>query len=85
MKRFVEHIRHVRDRYGITVIWVERHLPALEQVVDRVIALEQGVLIADGPLDAVVRERAGACHLPGRCRNGRPRPSPPPMLIEGVA
>ena len=41
MKRFVEHIRHVRDRYGITVIWVEHIFSALEQVVDRVIALDQ--------------------------------------------
>jgi branched-chain amino acid transport system permease protein len=42
VRRFVEHIRHVRDRYGITVIWVEHIFSALEQVVDRVIALEQG-------------------------------------------
>ena len=55
VKRFVEHIRHVRDRYGITVIWVEHIFSALEQVVDRVIALEQGTLIADGPLAAVVK------------------------------
>ena len=55
VKRFVEHIRHVRDRYGITVIWVEHIFSALEQVVDRVIALEQGSLIADGPLAEVVK------------------------------
>ncbi|MGH6609653.1 MAG: branched-chain amino acid ABC transporter ATP-binding protein/permease, partial [Burkholderiaceae bacterium] len=40
VRRFVEHIRHVRDRYGITVIWVEHIFSALEQVVDRVIVLE---------------------------------------------
>ena len=56
VKRFVEHIRHMRDRYGITVIWVEHIFSALEQVVDRVIALEQGTLIADGPLAAVVKD-----------------------------
>ena len=55
VKRFVEHIRHVRDRYGITVIWVEHIFSALEQVVDRVIALEQGSLIADGPLAEVIK------------------------------
>ncbi len=56
VRRFVEHVRHVRDRYGITVIWVEHIFSALAQVVDRVIALEQGSLIADGPLAAVVQD-----------------------------
>jgi len=56
VRRFVEHIRHVRDRYGITVIWVEHIFSALEKVVDRVIALEQGTLIADGPLAMVVKD-----------------------------
>jgi branched-chain amino acid transport system permease protein len=55
VKRFVEHIRHVRDRYGITIIWVEHIFSALAQVVDRVIVLEQGALIADGPLDEVMK------------------------------
>ncbi|MEQ9123005.1 MAG: ABC transporter ATP-binding protein, partial [Alphaproteobacteria bacterium] len=53
---FVAHIRELRDNYGITVIWVEHIFSALAQVVDRVIVLEQGELIADGPLDAVVRD-----------------------------
>ena len=55
VKRFVEQIRHVRDHYGITVLWVEHIFSALEQVVDRVVALEQGSLIADGPLAEVVK------------------------------
>ena len=54
--RFVEHIRHVRDQYGITVIWVEHIFSALAQVVDRVVVLEQGSLIADGPLAEVVKD-----------------------------
>ena len=56
VKRFVEQIRDVRDRYGITVIWVEHIFSALEQVVDRVIVLEQGSLIADGALSDVVKD-----------------------------
>ncbi|MBS0327172.1 MAG: branched-chain amino acid ABC transporter ATP-binding protein/permease [Proteobacteria bacterium] len=52
--RFVARIREVRDRYGITVIWVEHVFSALEQAVDRVVALEQGTVIADGPLASVV-------------------------------
>lgn len=56
VNRFVAHIRDVRDRYGITVIWVEHIFSALAQVVDRVIVLEQGSLIADGPMEEVIKD-----------------------------
>jgi len=56
VRRFVEHIREVRDRYGITVIWVEHIISALTAVVDRLIVLEQGSVIADGRPDAVLRD-----------------------------
>jgi branched-chain amino acid transport system permease protein len=56
VRRFVEHIREVRDTYGITVIWVEHILSALTQVIDRLIVLEQGSIIADGAPHAVLRD-----------------------------
>jgi branched-chain amino acid transport system permease protein len=56
VRRFVEHIREVRDRYGITVIWVEHIISALVQAADRLVVLEQGSIIADGPPQAVLRE-----------------------------
>jgi branched-chain amino acid transport system permease protein len=56
VRRFVEHIREVRDRYGITVIWVEHIISALTAAVDRLIVLEQGSVIADGRPDAVLRD-----------------------------
>ncbi len=56
VRRFVEHIRAVRDTYGITVIWVEHIFSALSQVVDRLIVLEQGALIADGRLEDVMKD-----------------------------
>lgn len=56
VKRFVEHIREVRDSYGLTVIWVEHIFSALAQVVDRLIVLEQGNVIADAPLAVAVRD-----------------------------
>lgn len=66
VNKFVSLIRDVRDRYGITVIWVEHIFSALEQVVDRVIALEQGSLIADGTLAEVVQdERVLSTYLGG--------------------
>jgi branched-chain amino acid transport system permease protein len=57
VRRFIEHIREVRDAYGVTVIWVEHILSALTAVVDRLIVLEQGSVIADGPPQAVLRDR----------------------------
>lgn len=56
VRRFVEHIRDVRDSYGITVIWVEHIISALTQVVDRLIVMEQGAILADGAIDDVMRD-----------------------------
>jgi branched-chain amino acid transport system permease protein len=56
VRRFVEHIREVRDRYGITVIWVEHIISALTAVVDRLVVLEQGSIIADGAPHAVLKD-----------------------------
>ena len=56
VRRFVEHIREVRERYGITVIWVEHIISALTAAVDRLIVLEQGSVIADGPPAAVLAD-----------------------------
>jgi branched-chain amino acid transport system permease protein len=56
VRRFVEQIREVRDSYGITVIWVEHIISALTAVVDRLVVLEQGSVIADGAPQAVLRD-----------------------------
>lgn len=56
VKQFVGHIREIRDTYGITVIWVEHIFSALSQVVDRLIVLEQGSVIADAPLAEAVKD-----------------------------
>ena len=56
VRTFVSHIREMRDKYGVTVIWVEHIFSALAQVVDRVVVMEQGSIIADGPLEEVVKD-----------------------------
>jgi branched-chain amino acid transport system permease protein len=56
VKRFVSHIRTLRDHYGMTVIWVEHIFSALTEVVDRLVVLEQGSVIADAPLAEAVRD-----------------------------
>lgn len=54
--RFTRHIRDMRDELGMTVIWIEHIFSALAQVVDRVVVLDHGRLIADGPLAEIVRD-----------------------------
>jgi branched-chain amino acid transport system permease protein len=56
VRRFVDHIREVRDSYGVTVIWVEHLISALTQVIDRLVVLEQGSIIADGAPHDVLRD-----------------------------
>lgn len=56
VSRFVSHIRTIRDTYGMTVIWVEHIFSALAEVVDRLVVLEQGQVIADAPLAEAVRD-----------------------------
>jgi branched-chain amino acid transport system permease protein len=56
LARFIANIRAVRDAHGLTVIWVEHIMSALSQVVDRIVALEQGSVIADGAPDAVFKD-----------------------------
>ncbi|MBM3487979.1 MAG: branched-chain amino acid ABC transporter ATP-binding protein/permease [Alphaproteobacteria bacterium] len=56
VRAFVDHIREMRDKYGVTVIWVEHIISALSQVVDRLVVLEQGSVIADGPLREVMAD-----------------------------
>ena len=64
IRTFVAHIREIRDRYGVTVIWVEHIFSALAQVVDRLIVLDSGSVIADAPLaEAVKDERVLATYL----------------------
>lgn len=56
VRRFVASIREVRDTFGVTVIWVEHIISALTQVVDRIVVLEQGIVIADGLPQAVLAD-----------------------------
>jgi branched-chain amino acid transport system permease protein len=56
VRRFVENLREVRDTYGVTVVWVEHIISALTQVVDRLVVLEQGSVIADGQPHAVLKD-----------------------------
>ena len=50
-------LRRLREQ-GITLLVIEHRLKALAQVVDRMVALDQGVVVAEGPPGEVVRAPA---------------------------
>lgn len=48
-------VTRIRDEYGVSVFWVEHIMDAIMTTVDRVIVMENGRVIADGP-PGVIRE-----------------------------
>jgi branched-chain amino acid transport system ATP-binding protein len=50
-------LRAIRDRRGVTVLLVEHHMSLVMQVSDRVVVLDFGRKIAEGPPAAVQRDR----------------------------
>jgi branched-chain amino acid transport system ATP-binding protein len=48
MEHAAEMLAHIRDRRGITIIWVEHIMGVLMRVVDRCVVLDHGEVIAEG-------------------------------------
>ena len=53
----LETIREVR-RHDVTILWIEHIVHVLMQVIDRLVCLDVGRVIADGEPDAVIRDAA---------------------------
>jgi len=49
-------IKSIRDRYDITVVWIEHIMGAIMAVCDRVIVLDGGTLISEGSPEEVCRD-----------------------------
>jgi len=68
MERAADLIRSIRNRMGITIIWVEHIMGVLMRIVDRVIVLDHGEKIFEGaPAQAAVDARVIEVYL-GRAR-----------------
>jgi branched-chain amino acid transport system ATP-binding protein len=51
-------VRTIRERFGVTVIWVEHVMPAVMQLAERVVVLDFGRVLAEGPAEVVMRDNA---------------------------
>jgi branched-chain amino acid transport system ATP-binding protein len=56
MDRAADMLVHIRDRMGITIIWVEHIMGVLMRVVDRVVVLDHGEKIFEGPPVQAVKD-----------------------------
>jgi branched-chain amino acid transport system ATP-binding protein len=54
---FVDLLRDVRVELGLTIVWVEHVMAAVRALADHVVVLHLGRRLADGPPDAVLRDR----------------------------
>jgi branched-chain amino acid transport system ATP-binding protein len=60
----VEFIRSLRDRLGLTVLWIEHVMGAIMKAAERVIVLDQGqVLMAGSPAEVVADPRVIQAYL----------------------
>jgi len=55
VERLVELIRRMRDEWRITILLVEHVMQVVMQISDRIVVLDYGVKIAEGP-PAAIRE-----------------------------
>jgi ABC-type branched-subunit amino acid transport system ATPase component len=54
----IEMVRTIRERFGITVVWVEHVMKAVMQLAERVVVLNFGRVLAEGPAETVMRDEA---------------------------
>lgn len=50
-------IHSIRNEWGVTILWIEHVMGALMKVVERVLVLDNGRLICEGPPDQVVADQ----------------------------
>ena len=55
-EQLLEHIRELRERRGVTVLVVEHDMDVVMTISDRVIVMDEGHVIAEGPPDAIQRD-----------------------------
>jgi branched-chain amino acid transport system ATP-binding protein len=54
----IEMVRTIRDRLGVTVVWVEHVMQAVMNLAERVVVLHFGRVLAEGPAQEVMRDES---------------------------
>jgi ABC-type branched-subunit amino acid transport system ATPase component len=57
LRASIDIVRTVRDRLGVTVIWVEHVMKAVMRLAERIMVLNFGILLAEGEPEHVMRHR----------------------------
>jgi branched-chain amino acid transport system ATP-binding protein len=57
MSQALDLIRAIRHRFGVTILWIEHVMGAIMSLSERVLVVDQGRLICEGPPAEVTRDR----------------------------
>ena len=49
-------IKEIRDRHGISILWIEHKMDAVFNICDRVVVLDYGLKIADGKPEEIAKD-----------------------------
>ena len=55
-EQLLDHIRELRERRGVTVLVIEHDMDVVMSVSDRVVVMDEGHVIAEGPPEAIQRD-----------------------------
>jgi branched-chain amino acid transport system ATP-binding protein len=55
-EKIMKIIKEIRDRHGISILWIEHKMDAVFNICDRVVVLDYGLKIADGKPEEIAKD-----------------------------
>ena len=55
-EKIMKIIKEIRDRHGISILWIEHKIDAVFNICDRVVVLDYGLKIADGKPEEIAKD-----------------------------
>ena len=56
VEKILKIIKEIRDRRGISILWIEHKIDAVFNICDKVVVLDYGLKIADGKPDEIAKD-----------------------------